>query len=180
MTTSGIPSSRQLLRHALLALCIAAAVLTGAILPAEFGIDPTGLGARLGLTVLHSPPSASAAPTPAQVVQHAAPWQEDSLTLTLAPMQGAELKAVMESGESFVFHWRTDNSPLYFDMHGERPDAAKDEFTSYWEAQAQSEASGQFTAPFAGSHGWYWQNNSTQPVTLHLRVAGFYRTIYMP
>lgn len=47
------PSSQQLLRATVVAVIVAAAILITIVLPAEYGIDPTGLGSRMGLTVLH-------------------------------------------------------------------------------------------------------------------------------
>jgi hypothetical protein len=47
---SELPSSRQLLRSTLIALAVAAALLVAVVLPAEYAIDPTGLGRALGLT----------------------------------------------------------------------------------------------------------------------------------
>jgi hypothetical protein len=45
-----LPSSAQLLRSTLIAATTAAALLVTTILPAEYGIDPTGVGRVLGLT----------------------------------------------------------------------------------------------------------------------------------
>lgn len=45
-----LPTSRQLLRSTLIATVAAAALLVTAVLPAEYGIDPTGIGRVLGLT----------------------------------------------------------------------------------------------------------------------------------
>lgn len=45
-----LPSSRQLLRSTLLAVITASVLLFTTILPAEYGIDPTGVGTILGLT----------------------------------------------------------------------------------------------------------------------------------
>lgn len=56
-------SKRELLRGSAIAALVAGILLVGAVLPAEFGIDPTGIGARLGLTVLNS--GARVAVTPA-------------------------------------------------------------------------------------------------------------------
>jgi hypothetical protein len=33
---------------------------------------------------------------------------------------------------------------------------------------------GSFTAPFNGSHGWYWKNKTQQDVTVNLTVKGLY------
>ncbi|MEM9684266.1 MAG: hypothetical protein AAF942_13430, partial [Pseudomonadota bacterium] len=45
-----LPSSAQLLRSTLIAIVAAAAILVTTVLPAEYGIDPTGVGRLLGLT----------------------------------------------------------------------------------------------------------------------------------
>lgn len=55
MTTPALPpvqpvSSRKLLRSTLVALLMAALLLLPVVLPAEYGIDPTGVGRKLGLT----------------------------------------------------------------------------------------------------------------------------------
>lgn len=45
-----LPSSAQLLRSTVLALIVAAILLVTCILPAEYGVDPTGIGRMIGLT----------------------------------------------------------------------------------------------------------------------------------
>ncbi len=45
---------RELLRGTVFAAIVAAVILTVAVLPAEYGIDPTGLGKAMGLTKLHA------------------------------------------------------------------------------------------------------------------------------
>ncbi len=45
-----LPSSRTLLRSTLIAATVAMALLVTAVLPAEYGVDPTGIGRVLGLT----------------------------------------------------------------------------------------------------------------------------------
>jgi hypothetical protein len=44
------PSARSLLRSTFVALALAAGVLCTIVLPAEYGVDPTGIGRVLGLT----------------------------------------------------------------------------------------------------------------------------------
>ncbi|MDP3520794.1 MAG: transmembrane anchor protein [Hydrogenophaga sp.] len=45
-----LPSSRQLLRSTVIAAITAVVLLTTVVLPADYGIDPTGVGRVLGLT----------------------------------------------------------------------------------------------------------------------------------
>jgi hypothetical protein len=47
---SELPSSRSLLRSTAIAAATAAVLLVTAVLPAEYGVDPTGVGRLLGLT----------------------------------------------------------------------------------------------------------------------------------
>ncbi len=49
-TRAELPSSKQLLRSTAIAAAAAAAILVTIVLPAEYGIDPTGIGRPLGLT----------------------------------------------------------------------------------------------------------------------------------
>lgn len=49
-TTPTPPSARALARSTLLAAVVAALLLVTTVLPAEYGIDPTGIGRVLGLT----------------------------------------------------------------------------------------------------------------------------------
>ena len=45
-----LPSSKQLIKSTFLALVVALVLLITCILPAEYGVDPTGIGRSLGLT----------------------------------------------------------------------------------------------------------------------------------
>jgi hypothetical protein len=72
-TRAELPSSRQLLRSTLIAAATAGVLLVTVVMPAEYGIDPTGIGSVLGLKRMgeiktslaaeaSSPPQASPAP----------------------------------------------------------------------------------------------------------------------
>lgn len=175
----------QLLRATALALAGAGILLVTTVLPAEYGFDPTGIGKALGLAALHAPEvasdSAAAVPPEPQsaVISNAAAFRSEEMSLTLQPGEGAEIKALMRTGESFVFSWSTDGGAVNFDMHGEPPDAG-DQFSSYWRDRGQTGAHGNFIAPFDGSHGWYWSNKGATPVTVTVRVSGFFEKLYRP
>ena len=74
------------------------------------------------------------------------------------------------------YEWSANGGELYMDMHGEKLGAG-DEFESYKKAKAISADSGIFKAPFEGTHGWYWQNMSDEPVEITVKVAGFYSSV---
>ncbi len=115
----------------------------------------------------------------ALVVKRDTPFQTSEMSLVLEANQGAEIKALMRAGETFVFNWSTDGGPVNFDMHGEKPNAG-DAFTSYWKDRGKTSGHGSFTAPFDGSHGWYWKNKGSEPVTVTVTVSGWFERLYMP
>ncbi len=171
------------------ALALAGAALVLFVLPAEAGIDPTGVGGALGLTGMGTQDTAGepataapeevAAPTRASIIA-ATPWRDDSEVIELAPHSGIEVKAHMTKGDSFLFNWEATGGPVKVDMHGEPPNAADDEFTSYWIEPEATSQTGTFVAPIDGSHGWYWRNKGDTPVTINLKVSGFYKDLYRP
>lgn len=189
--TSPHPSTPQLLKATVVSLVAAGLILVAAVLPAEYGIDPTGIGKAMGLTALHAPAAddgasvvaaavASAPADPAaSVVQQSAPYQNGEMTLTLQANEGAEIKALMRAGDSFVFSWVAEGGPLNFDMHGEKPNDG-DNFTSYWKDREKTEGHGSFTSPFEGSQGWYWKNKGSTPVTVTVKVSGYFQKLYRP
>lgn len=200
--THPLPSLPHLIKATGLALLVAGAILITTVLPAEHGIDPTGIGKVLGLTILSTRGGETASPlvpaaskgTPASPVVEVAPgvntpaatvtksevpYRSEEMMLTLQPDEGSEIKAVMRQGEQFVFTWAAEGGKVNFDMHGERSNAG-DQFTSYWKGQQQANAQGTFVAPFDGTHGWYWRNRGDKPVTVKVKVSGFYEKLYRP
>lgn len=194
-TTTPLPyqaSHATLARAALAALAGAGAVLVLFVLPAEYGIDPTGTGRALGLTALNGEVEEADTPAPAATgtanaatpeqtqatIAKATPWRTDTQTVTIAPHEGIEVKADMKAGDAFVFEW-TASGPVKMDMHGETSMTATS-FSTYWKQKGMSAARGSFTAPFAGIHGWYWRNQGETPVTLTLHTAGFYARLFQP
>lgn len=169
----------------------AAAILVLFVLPAEYGIDPAGVGRLTGISGMATggktaaqPPAptiASGAILPAKAsIERQGALRQDEMTITLAPHSGQEVKAHMNTGDSFVFEWSAAGGAVKADMHGEKADAAEGEFTSYWEEKQMTGGKGDFTAPFIGTHGWYFRNKGETPVTVKVRTAGFYKDLFLP
>ena len=179
--TNPLPTLPQLGKATAVALAVAGAILVGAVLPAEYGVDPTGIGRALGLTQLNggARPAAEVMPAAgtaaaATVTRTAHAFRSDEMTITLQPGEGAEIKAAIAKGEQFVFSWSSTGGPVKSDMHGEPFNAGPREFNTYWKVAQQDFGRGTFTAPFDGIHGWYLQNQSERPVTVRLQLSGFY------
>lgn len=60
---------KELLRGTVYAAIVATVILTVAVLPAEYGLDPTGLGRAMGLTKLHADSATPAAADNSAAVQ---------------------------------------------------------------------------------------------------------------
>lgn len=189
MTTSAsdLPSSRQLFRATIVALVVAALVLVTIVLPAEYGLDPTGAGRAIGVfrPAIADIGQASELPETATVssgslLKSAAPFRSDEMSLTLRPGEGAEIKAVMRQGDRFVFSWTATGAGVDVDMHGELFDAPAGASRSYWKDEFQTSGHGAFEAPAAGNHGWFWQNLNDDPVTVTVKVSGFYERLFRP
>ena len=187
------PTLFQLLKATVLAVIVAGVVLVSAVLPAEFGIDPTGLGKMLGLTALNnsnaqaaSLPSVAVKPakgmespgpvTPQPeglVIKSKIPYRSDEMSITLKPGEGTEIKVTMRKGEQLVYNWASEGGPVNVDLHGEKTNDDANSI-SYWKGMQLTSDQGIFIAPYDGTHGWFWRNRSDNPVTVKVRASGFY------
>lgn len=165
-------STKTLVEACLSAVFVAAIALITFILPAEYNIDPTGIGSKLGLTAL-----AQAVDVETTMLATKRGTDEfQTIEVTVPAGRGIEYKFFMKQHEKMSYEWLTDGEPLYFDLHGE----PEGDTTGYFESYAittSNEMKGSYTTPFAGSHGWYWQNESDKPVSVQLRVKGQYEVI---
>lgn len=166
-------SLTALIKASLVAILIAAIALVAFILPAEYNIDPTGVGQKLGLTALAE--AAEATPDTAQTETNSAA-SEQVIEVTVPAGKGIEYKLQMNQYDKLTYEWMTDGDTLYFDLHGEPEDDTTGYFESYAMATLES-MKGSFTAPFTGSHGWYWKNTSDEPVAIQLIINGQYQII---
>lgn len=180
------PSRKRLLALLATALVIATFVVVGAVLPAEFHLDPLGVGRATGLLRLSKPrevtvtlPAAQQGAGPARFYPHAV--RHDTVDIPLAaggdPERRDELewKVRMKAGETLVYSW-TVAAPaeeFYSDFHGQSNPTPDVKVLSYRQAVG-NRSNGAVTAAFDGIHGWYLQNQSAEAVVVHLELSGFY------
>lgn len=155
---------KRVLLATVTALVVATAAFVTFILPAEFGIDPTGVGGALGLTGLSGSPPEDLHRTDADLVQ-------DAREFELAPFESVELKYDLAAGDGFVYAWRATGE-VVFDIHAEPEGAEPDVAESFAQGRGTSDA-GTYVARFAGIHGWFWENRGAMTVTVSLRATGF-------
>lgn len=199
------PSGKSLLRSTLIAVAVAGILLVTCVLPAEYGVDPTGVGRLLGLTqmgevklalaeeaasnaaaeasadsVIAAAEAASVPTVPeaaATNVPATAVARVDTTLVTLAPNKGGEIKLVMPEGSAAGYRWSVTGGVVNFDMHGDSTNAPKDWFVSYKKGQGVAADSGQLVAGFNGNHGWYWRNRGSGDVLVQLITTGTYARI---
>jgi hypothetical protein len=187
MATTGLNSERVAARERVAvvagaALLAAGLILVGAILPAEFGVDPLGIGARLGLTAIGDVQKqiasfeanrAAGAGSVLVVAPQERPYHNETVTFAVGPRESVEYKYRLAKGDALLYSW-TATVPVNCELHAE-PDGAPAGYAESFEKRtASAGASGTLTAPFAGIHGWYWENPGETPITVTLSAAGFY------
>lgn len=170
----------------LLSLSVAASLFVLFILPAEYDVDPTGVGALLGikgmstfseLTKVANPVASSMAgesDVPVSKYHSPAdpPLEFVTVTIELVPFGQAEYKFMMEEGESLVYSWTTDEGLAYADLHGHTMVDGSELLVEYLKSDSVSGDSGNIHTPFTGEHGWYFLNLEEQTQVITLKVAG--------
>jgi hypothetical protein len=199
-TEADLPSRARLRRASVLATVMAAIIAVTVVLPAEYGVDPTGAGRWTGLTEMGEIKMELAREAeldralerqrpvddrrsslfgimvaeflirPAYA-QAATPRNKAEMTVTLKPNQGAEIKLVMKRGETATYTWSSEGGGVNYDMHGE-PDNRPSATHSYKRGQGAASDSGTLEARFDGNHGWFWRNRTNRDVTLTIRAEG--------
>lgn len=166
-------STKTLIKASMAAMIVAAIALVTLILPAEYNIDPTGIGKQLGLTSIAQAAEAESVPKVQLTKSHE---NFQTIEITVPAGRGVEYKFAMPQHAKMTYEWLTDGEPLYFDLHGEPEGDTTGYFESYTIATT-NEVKGSFTVPFTGSHGWYWKNKSDKPIAVQLLVKGQYEVI---
>lgn len=164
------------------ALLAAGLILVTAVLPAEYALDPFGVGRLLGLTAIGDVQKSlasfeaareSAVTGAAIVAPQERAYQNETVEFTLAARDSFEYKYRLEKGEALLYSWKA-SGPVNCEFHAEPDGAPRGYAETYEKKSAIQTASGTLTAPFPGIHGWYWENTSDKAITISLSAAGFY------
>jgi hypothetical protein len=138
-----------IIKSIIIALLIGVSVLIAAVLPAEYGIDPTGAGKFFGFSSLYVPEEsttgnaesetmisnnfplikmekAGSAPEVRRPIEADNPSpteqlaeREDSIQVIVPSGKGIEYKINMLKHAKMKYEWTTNKGILYFDFHGE-------------------------------------------------------------
>jgi len=192
-----LPSSQQLLKSTLSAMIVAFALLVTVILPAEYGVDPTGVGRMMGLAqmgeikqklegeaelaeqqssdiinetiIKSSAPSLSTMADGLKASEEANITPSETMSVLLEPGDAAEIKVGLNKGQVVIYSWSVNSGHVNYDTHG---DNAEVNYFGYSKGKAETQDSGELQAAFDGKHGWFWRNRSSESVTVTLNVSG--------
>ncbi|MER8849523.1 transmembrane anchor protein [Mesorhizobium australicum] len=206
-TRAELPTSRQLLRSTAIAIVAAAAILITIVLPAEYAIDPTGIGRGLNLTEMGEIKTQladeaerdRAAGQQGEAPAPAAPDQESSLlgrvfaelVIGSAAAQASpagrtdEISVTLKPGEGAeVKLAMTIGAKAAYSWTANGAAVNFDmhgdgggKTISYEKGRAVAESSGVLEAAFDGNHGWFWRNRTDAEVTVTLKTDGAYADI---
>lgn len=195
-----LPSKRQLVRSTGIAMTIAAALLVTVVLPAEYGLDPTGVGQTIGLTEMGKIKTALAAEAEADKLAVAQPspvvaptssiltamptaavvpvsTRSDEMSVTLKPGASTEVKMAMTKGAKVSYVWQVNGGLVNHDTHGDPLNGPANIYHGYSKAKQVAGDAGEITAVFDGNHGWFWRNRGDADVTVTLKATGQYQSI---
>src|SRR5215208_1645043 len=172
------PSRAALLKAVVTAVAAGSVILVVAVLPAEYGIDPLGTGNALGLLNLAGAEGATVAQPPIKpteggpVFVQTDEYRSDSREFTIAPYESVEYKYELAPGATMLYSWSASDE-VTFDFHTE-PEGKPVSESQTFERGTGTEGRGAYVAPYAGIHGWFWENNSANEVTVRLKASGFF------
>ncbi|PRY91209.1 transmembrane anchor protein [Donghicola tyrosinivorans] len=199
-------SGKGLIGATLGAAAIGAALVVTFWLPAEYGVDPTGVGYALGLTQmgLVKQGLAAAAEEEAQ--------RDPRITEVLSRLGDIEAKldalsagAPLEAVEVLPAEWRdsftytlapgqgfevkltmTEGQAAQYAWHTDGAGLTHDTHgegdgeISYEQGRDVASADGTLTAAFDGLHGWWWSNPTAAPIQLTIQTGGEYDRMLHP
>jgi hypothetical protein len=203
LSPSPSSSRRKIAIGGAAAAVVASAALVLFLLPAEFGIDPTGFGRATGLTGL-SPAEGGEEeniylkrglartnvliPLPEEAALDEATLRQTLVDKGITMPDGVmrtdryEIELLPYEGIEMKYDLAEGapmiftwkaSAPVYLDLHSHPFDGGPEMTESFVIDQMPSQTA-VYVAPFDGIHGWYWQNRTLNNVTVTLDASGHF------
>lgn len=196
-------SNRSIGIRLVLSTVVAGALLVAFVLPAEYGIDPTGIGKLTGVSALAQDAPAASKDfgqslsfnveeydlTAEQINRSIRgllnledhPFKSETIVLELEDLGEMEHKFILSQDTALLYSWKLLNAKgegVYYEFHGHpSTEDAPNYPDGFEQAYSKGEGTGQsgsFIAPFPGYHGWYFMNLEEGPIQIELTVSGYY------
>lgn len=198
-SSNELPSMGKLVKSTILAIILASIILVTIVLPAEYGIDPIGVGEMIGLAkmgqikVSLAQEAAMEDMVLADVSTHLQDKQNivvasdekaskaisdfkcDTLSFNLQPNEGKEIKLTMAAETTVKYLWYTNGAKANFDVHADSK-KLDIKYHNYEKGKLQK-SEGIMKAAFDGNHGWFWRNRTSETMVVTLEVNGNYTGI---
>lgn len=100
----------------------------------------------------------------------------DEVSVTVPANRGVEYKLFLNQYGKLEYEW-TSATAMHSDFHGEPTDYEQTKYFESYVIGKVDKMKGMITMPFAGSHGWYWKNETDADVVVTLKTKGEYRVI---
>lgn len=204
-TPTNLPTTRQLTRSTIIAIIVAAVILVAVVLPAEYGVDPTGIGNVLGLTEMgrikvslarevaqaEAAPQAASETAPQTTSQAVPPAVATTGTTATEPSTEPGVRSDVATitlkpnqGREIKLAMR-QGARVTFSWSTDKGVVNFDEhadstnpprdYHGYRKGTALAKDEGVLVAAFEGWHGWFWRNRGKETVTVTLRTSGDYQ-----
>jgi hypothetical protein len=205
-TEQELPSTKQLINSSILAAGVAGVLLITVVMPAEYGIDPTGVGNLIGLKKMGeirvsleeeaAADRANASSTDTEVNQGEVKTDVESTPQPIATPQPTETSAGTLNHEMQVALAPDEGVEIKVEMtkgstveYAWSTDGDKANFDVHGDSQTEGidyhqyskgsspSEQGSIEAAFDGSHGWFWRNRTSNPIVITLKTEGQYTEI---
>ena len=206
-TRAELPTSAQLIRSTAIAFVTAAVLLVTVVMPADYGIDPTGIGRALNLTQMGEIKKELAAEAAADVAAQAGGGPAVPVAPAAQPVSAAPVATAAPApapvADAVKVPWRDETRVILKPGEGieiklSMNEGAKARFAwavqggvvnfdthgdgsgrsiSYEKGRGVAADEGELVAAFKGKHGWFWRNRGDAAVTLLLQTSGDYTKI---
>jgi cytochrome c5 len=201
-----LPSTKKLVKSTIIAVFAALGLLVTVVMPAEYGIDPTGIGKMTGLQKMGEikmslakeaaaeseavAVATDASAVPPVATQEAAPQTpavEEEPTVQASTGQNHEMSVTLapNEGKEIKVDLKKGQKVIYkWASEGGRANydihgdskTLKIDYHNYAKGSKESDE-GEIVAAFDGSHGWFWRNRTGNPITVTIQTSGEYSDI---
>jgi hypothetical protein len=144
----------------------------GAVTRARWFIGWAGLLLLATLAGVHflpvqRPPAPSAAKLPASARILLQSFRRETLDLALDANGELQYRIAMQAGATLVYAWTAGRRTVAYQFADQKPGRA-------------GEAHGAFVAQSSGWYRWRWNNPTGAPITIHLKLSGYYEPAAVP
>lgn len=202
-----VPSTRQLVKSTFMAVVAAGVLLVAVVMPAEYGIDPTGFGETIGLKKMGEIKVSLAQEAAADRILNAAAKAQDVQVIAkpldapvvaeiVAPKPVPATSPVTLNHKMQVTLAPNEGTEIKVALSKGKKvqyewwtDRGKANFDVHGDSEnlainyhnyskgSEQRKEGEIEAAFDGSHGWFWRNRTSSTITVTLVTNGEYTDI---